>query len=226
MAVSLPALRFDGGSQRGSDNGGAIGRRRRFYLESEDGAPTPQVSGADAALIERLRAGDDGAFLELWHSYAARLADVAYRYLRSADAAADVVQQTFIYVWESRATLAVHTSLANFLYGMVRNRATNTLAHDRVVRAHRERVTAEYDLAAFATYNEGAHNLDAEELASAVRTIVDALPARTREIFLMNREDGLSPAEIAIFLHLSPQTVYNQLARAVQMLAQGLNERS
>jgi len=185
------------------------------------GAP-PEV---DLRLVERLRAGEDRAFLELWHAYAPRLADVAYRYLRSSDAAADVVQQAFIALWETRATLEVHTSLANFLYGTVRNRATNALSHNCVVQAHRERVTAEHDLSTFATYNEGARHLDAEEMSVAIRTIVDALPARTREIFLMNREDGLTPAEIAAFLHLSPQTIYNQLTRAVRALGEGLNIR-
>ena len=185
-------------------------------------APASTV-GADRALVERLRDGDEQAFLELWNAHAARLADVAYRYLRSADAAADIVQQTFIAVWESRATLDVHTSLANFLYGTVRNRATNALAHDRVVQQHRERMAAEYDTAAFVAHNDGARDIDVEALAASVRTIINALPERTREIFLMSREDGLAPAEIAALLGLSAQTVYNQLARAVRALAEGLD---
>jgi RNA polymerase sigma-70 factor (ECF subfamily) len=180
------------------------------------------VSPDDHALVARLRAGDETAFLALWNAHAARLADVAYRYLRSADAAADVVQQTFIAVWESRETLEVRTSLANFLYGAVRNRATNALAHERVVRRYRERVASEYDGAGFAAHNDGVGDVEAQELAAAVRAIVDALPVRTREIFLMSREDGLAPAEIAVVLNLSPQTVYNQLARAVRALAEGL----
>ena len=222
MTLSLPALQF--GGEHDDRDSGAAGQRRFRVLGLEDARSPEPLATDDHALVERLRAGDDRAFLELWHAHAARLADVAYRYLRSADAAADVVQQTFIALWESHETLHVHTSIANFLYGAVRNRATNTLAHDRVVREHRERVAAEYDLETFAVQNEGARAIDVEELAAHVRSIVDTLPVRTREIFLMSREDGLAPSEIAAVLGLSAQTVYNQLARAVRTLAEGLAE--
>jgi RNA polymerase sigma-70 factor (ECF subfamily) len=168
-----------------------------------------------------IRAKDD-PFLIAWHAYAARLRRVAYRYLRSPDAAADIVQQTFIALWESRDTLEVHTSFPNFLFGAVRNRATNVLAHERVVRRHRADVAAEYDMAVFVAQNTGPQNVEAEELATAVHAILATVPARTREIFLLSRQDGLSPREIAIKLELSPQTVYNQLTRAVRALADGL----
>jgi RNA polymerase sigma-70 factor (family 1) len=214
VTFALPTLLFEGAA--GSSPEDSTSRR---YFRVHGTNTTAPLSDASSGV-------DESAFLLLWNSHAARLADVAYRYVRSSDAAADIVQQVFIAIWESRETLDVHTSLANFLYGAVRNRATNVLAHDRVVRAHRERIASEYDATRFAAYNDAELAIDAEEFVTMVRSLVDALPPKTREIFLMSREDGLAPAEIASVLGLSPQTVYNQLARAVRSLSEGLANSS
>src|SRR5438105_874217 len=77
----------------------------RWLVLGDDAALEP-LDPAEAGLVARLRTGDVGAFRELWDRYHVRLADFAFRYVRSHDAAADVVQDVFIALWERHEQVA------------------------------------------------------------------------------------------------------------------------
>jgi len=175
-------------------------------------------------LIRGLRAGDARAFRDVWEHYHARLATFALRYVGSSDAAIDVVQDAFVALWEHHASIEVRGSLAGYLYGMVRHLALDVRKHDRVVSQHVEVTMASYLSAPMVAHNLGVDALQVEQLQQCVRRVVGALPPRTREIFLMSREDGLSPSAIASVLRIGQQVVYNQLSRALRALHAAVNE--
>ena len=54
--------------------------------------------------VERIRAGDAGAFEALFHTYHAPLCAFAYRYVGVRDLAEEIVQEVFLFVWERRET--------------------------------------------------------------------------------------------------------------------------
>jgi RNA polymerase sigma-70 factor (ECF subfamily) len=56
------------------------------------------------------------------------------------------------------------------------------------------------------------------ELADAVRTAIDALPPRTREVFMMSRDQGLTYQQIADALDLSVKTIETLMGRALRSL--------
>jgi len=216
--MTLPFLRasasYDGNtllSRRASES---AARWLSVRPEGEGGPADP----GDAALVARLRRGESPAFRELWDAYHARLADFAMRYLGSRDGAADVVQDVFIALWERHADIDIRGSVAGYLYGMVRHTVLDIRKHERVVRRHEELTASAYLSAPTVARNLGADALDVEALQRTVRRVVSSLPPRTREIFLMSREDGLAPGAIAAVLGIAPQAVYNQLSRALGAL--------
>jgi RNA polymerase sigma-70 factor (ECF subfamily) len=179
--------------------------------------------GPDQYMVDQLRAGGEAALRELWDQYHERLATFALRYVAARDSAADVVQDVFISLWERREQLEIRGSLAGYLYGMVRHTALDLRKHDAIVQRHVERMTAEYTAAPIVARNLGVDVLDVELLQRTLRAVLATLPPRTREIFLMSREDGLAPAEIAATLGIAPQVVYNQLSRALKALHAAVN---
>jgi RNA polymerase sigma-70 factor (ECF subfamily) len=54
------------------------------------------------------------------------------------------------------------------------------------------------------------------ESLAAVSRILDGMPARTRQIFLLSRIDGLSYPEIAVALGTTPKAVQQAMSRALQ----------
>jgi RNA polymerase sigma-70 factor (ECF subfamily) len=183
----------------------------------------PSTPDPDTALVARIRAGDQRAFREIWDCYHVALADFAYRYARRKDLAMDIVQHVFFTVWQNRVTLAPRTTLANYLYAATRNRAWNLVKHERIVHAYEQRLADLYANEPAVTRNAGEAALASDELGEQIRAIVNGLTPRVREIYLMSREDGLSPTQIAEVLGISAPVVYNQLSKALRALSQGLD---
>jgi RNA polymerase sigma-70 factor (ECF subfamily) len=77
-------------------------QRRGDELAVADGVPSP--ADAEAVLIERARSGDLDAFNRLVEKHQRAVHAVCLRYLRSAEAAEDVAQDTFIRAWRALDT--------------------------------------------------------------------------------------------------------------------------
>jgi len=211
LFLSGPSLRGAG------DRPASLDSARRWVVVRED-APSTGPDEADATIVARLRVADERAFRDLWEQYHQGLVRFAHRYVRSHDSAADIVQDVFIALWERHAHIEVRGSLAGYLYGMVRYTAMDFRKHERVMQRHVDVTTAAYASAPVVARNLGLDAVEVETLQQLLRATIATLPPRTREIFLMSREDGLAPGAIASVLGIAPQVVYNQLSRALKAL--------
>lgn len=176
----------------------------------------------EAALVLRLREGDETALRELMEVYFDTVADVAFHYVRNTDDARDVAQLVFIRVWENRQTLLVTGQLVHYLRRAARNAALDMLARDASAARLAHHVTAEYDVVRPYDENLGASQVDIDELNQAVRRAMATLSPRVREVASLYLEQGLEPGEIAQLLRVAPRTVYNQLRKAMRTLANTL----
>ena len=183
-------------------------------------------------MVARVRAGDEGACETLFRTFHAPLWKFAYGYVRSREAAEEIVQEVFLALWRNRATWEVHTSVRAWLFGAVRHQALNYLRHERLVMhlsermpaRERRRVAAEADghvvgagMGAPAPDAQAA--VEADELEEAVSRALAELPERRRVAMALRWKHDLSTAEIAGVLHTTPESVRVLLTRARQELA-------
>lgn len=175
------------------------------------------MTSADAPRIERIRAGDEAQFEELFHAHYTALCAFAYRFTRSSSAAEEIVQAVFVDLWERRARLAVHTSLRAYLYAATRNRALDARKHEQVEARWAEQSWAEDD---FSLQPDGDAQLmmEAEEASAALHAAIDKLPERARLIVTLRWQRGLKPPEIAEALGISVKGVEIQITRALRAL--------
>jgi RNA polymerase sigma-70 factor (ECF subfamily) len=177
----------------------------------------PSPANHDTQLIERIRAGDDSAFEELFRTYHAGLCSFAYRIIGSADIAEELVQEVFLYIWERRANWTVTDATAKtYLYSAVRNAALMAIRHERVVQRH-EPAMIELFSGPHSSVDDDLHDA---ELTAQVKRAVSNLPDRCRLIYTLSREQGMSYAQIAATLEISPKTVDTQMGRALKRLRQ------
>jgi RNA polymerase sigma-70 factor (ECF subfamily) len=87
-------------------------------------------------LITTLKAGDITAFEMLFRTYYQPLCNYAFTYIPDRDEAEEIVQSTFLNVWEKRENLAIHTGVKPYLYAMVRNACLNAIQHEKVRQQH------------------------------------------------------------------------------------------
>jgi len=212
MLLFVPRIWFFGGRW---DSDQPRSARRRTPVTPA--APVVQDdTHDDVVLATRLRDGDVQALETLTKTYAAALEAHAYAVVRRDDVAQDVVQDVFIRLWDHRTTLELRGGWNAYLHRAVHFAAVSALRHEVTERrAGGTYVAAAGDV----TTHPGTRALERAELDRALRAEVDALPPRCREIFLLSREGGLSYARIADVLHVAPQTVANQMHRALHRLA-------
>ena len=161
------------------------------------------------------RPGDDPAraFDELVRAHYGRLCRFVFRYVNSADAAEDVVQDMLVKVWRRQQQFDFERPLP-YLYQAAKHEAISYRRRHGV----RERAVVELGRGEQRLAPDNAVLLERAELAAAVAAAVDALPERCRLIFTMHREQGLTYPQIAEVLGLSVKTVETQISRAFRVL--------
>lgn len=154
----------------------------------------------------------------MYRAYHDRLADHAYRYVRSTAIAEELVQDVFAAMWHGRATLDVRTGLEPYLFGAIRNRALRVRARS----AMEERVMA--DPIQDPTTVGGAvparpdDVFDDAELDAAVERTIARLPGRAAHILLLRWKYAMTYAEIASALGVTAEAAQKQGRRAVERL--------
>ena len=173
---------------------------------------------SDADLLARLRAGDHAAFDAIFRHWYEPVVRSANRVLHDAGVAEELSQDVFLELWRRRESLAPDSSVAGYLMQAVRNRSLNHLRHLQV-----QQKSAVYVEALSEPTEYADADTQAGELQDAIRSAIDALPPRTREVFLMSRERDLRYSEIAEQLGVTVKAVEANMSRALRQLRERLS---
>lgn len=185
-------------------------------------SPDP-TSDALILWMSRIADGDTAAFEALFHAFYDRLCAYAETYVRSPQAAEEIVDDVFLALWAGRERLRPGRAVASYLYVAVRNRALNQIRRRRMEQQYVERTEMEGRVTVAGQRNEVEDAVRSSELFALAERAIEALPERIRETYLLYYQHGLSYAEIAQVMSVSVRTVENQLARAVKRLWRGLH---
>jgi len=154
----------------------------------------------EAALLARLRAGDDTAFDELVRRHQEPLVRFAQRLVGDVDEASDVAQETFIRAFERIADFRGGSTLYTWLYRIAYNQAISLLRRRRVRRFFRldqeEELPAGVELQ-LVSGDDAAAQIEQAEIFERIDAAVQQLPPRQRGIFVMRHYEGMSHAQIA-----------------------------
>jgi RNA polymerase sigma-70 factor (ECF subfamily) len=169
-----------------------------------------------AALIARTRAGDRQAFVELTRLYQKKVFVLTYSFFRNKEDALDLVQETFLRLFEKLETFEEGRNFEAWLLHIAKN-----LCIDHY-RKHRSRGR---DLAADARVEElpiaderAGRGERASEIKEILARCVDQLAERQKTIFLMRHVNDMGNEEIAKVLKISPGTVKSLHFKAIRNL--------
>lgn len=166
----------------------------------------------DQVLLALLVRNDRNAFTVLYRRYWPTLYEAAWKRLKNAQQAEDIVQEIFITLWTRRAALKID-NLPAYLHTAVRFRVLNYVERDLANAAFYEPFEA-----ITASVSNADDLLIEKELTSLVNTYIESLPEKRRAIFILHLKERLSTKEIADRLQVSQKTVQNQLGTALKGL--------
>lgn len=174
---------------------------------------------ADADLLARCAGGDGAAFAALSRRHAPRVLMLARRMLENEADAQDIVQETFIRLWQQAPQWEWRDAqLSTWLHRVATNLCLN---HLQRVRARMQPLGEEQDAIAD-TAPTGEVLLEAGQRTAAVQAAIAALPERQRAALLLFYAADVSTAQAADTLGLTVKSVESLLVRARQSLRQRL----
>lgn len=177
------------------------------------GEPEP----SDSELVALSKRGDRTAFGRLLRRHQRRVFALGLRWLRNADDADDLVQETFVRVWQSISRFDETRPFAPWLITIAVNRAKTKLA--------RRRPAEEVDESLEWEGPSPLQDAESSLLARDVRAAVGRLPEDQRIVLHLRAVEELSYAEIALALEIPVGTVMSRLARARDALRRKLAAR-
>jgi RNA polymerase sigma-70 factor (ECF subfamily) len=192
----------------------------------------PRMPVGEAALVERLRAGDNRAFEELVRTYGPAMTSVIRRYLPSESDSNDALQDAFLSAFKAIDRFEGAAGLATWLHRIAVNAALMKL------RTRRRKPETSIDDLLPKFLDDGHREVPAhdwaptpdriaenEETRHAVRQAIRELPEQFRAVLLLRDIEERSTDETAELLELSVANVKTRLHRARQALAQLLARR-
>jgi RNA polymerase sigma-70 factor (ECF subfamily) len=167
-----------------------------------------------------LRNGDVTVFEMFFRAHYQPLCNYAFTFVQDRDEAEEIVQSTFLAVWEKREAIEIRTSLKSYLYAMVRNSCLNAIKHEKIKQKHAGEELAIGDR----SHESVAHGVLSDELEERIHMSMEKLPEQCRLIFKLSRFEELKYAEIAEQLNISIKTVENQIGKALKIMREELKE--
>ena len=153
-------------------------------------------------------------FQEWFNSYWQPLVAFCQHHCHDEAIAMDIVQDIFCSLWNRQDSLGEIVEIEHYLYRAARIRISD---YYRQLSRRKSQDTL-LTTAIAEDSNTTEETVYLRDLAFFVNTVVDGMPTRCREVYLLSRSSGLTIPEIAVSLSISEKTVEAHLTKALKVL--------
>lgn len=175
---------------------------------------------SEKELLQQLIAGDETGFVGLYEIYNRSIYTFILKYVSSIPLAEDLTQEVFIKIWENRINLIGVQSFKAYLFITARNHTLNSL---KVV--FRSEAAIGEVIAGFVNLrNSTEEDLLHKDYLIFLKNTLDDLPARSREIFKLCREEEKTYDEVAKSLNISRNAVKNHMVHSMKVLSSSIKK--
>lgn len=176
---------------------------------------------SEKVLIERLRHGSSKAFDDLYDLYFSKVYAYCLQISKSQQKAADITQDVFLKLWETRKNIKSDTTLSPYLFSIARN---------FLISAYRDTVNS-INYEAYVRYcsDKGTHQTDRleySEFLHELKRCLDSMPQPQQEVLRLRRFKDMTNKQIADYLGISEQTVKNRMVMALKYIRDFLRNSS
>ncbi|HKM94810.1 MAG TPA: RNA polymerase sigma-70 factor [Prolixibacteraceae bacterium] len=177
------------------------------------------INKHDQILIEGLKQGNRIIYDYLFHLYYSGLVVYVKSIIENSQAAEDIVQDFFISIWVNREKLSISKSIKSYFFTSVRNRSIDLIRQQKT-KPEKTPIFPEELPDSDNSYNY----LIESELRTMIDSAISKLPPVCRDIFVLNRFEGIKPSEIAVQKGISVRTVETHIGKALKIMKQELEK--
>lgn len=159
----------------------------------------------DKLISSEIRNGNNLIFEKVFHKHYNALVNFANQFLLDTNASEDVVQGTFIYLWENSEHIHLEKSIKAYLFRAVKNSCLNQL---RALKIRDKHELLYLDAIMNSIDDELRHD---EEILKDIKAALLKLPKQMYRVFHKKYFQELSIKEIAKEMSISENTVKVQL---------------
>ena len=167
----------------------------------------------DQELTNLTQQSNEAAFQALYHRYYEKLYHFVWVRTRSSEISRDLVQELFVRVWRNRESLDDSKSIKAYFYRIANNLVINYVNKKANEKAYLANLPQD-------KYISSPN--DQFEVSEKVQSAIDGLPERPRTVFVLNRFEGFTYADIATSLEISVKTVEKYMSQALRILREQL----
>lgn len=165
-------------------------------------------------LLEQIAGGDQAAFKLVFDTYKAKVYTFVLNFIHSPVDAEEIVQETFVSLWQQRSTLLSVEHPRNYIYTLVRNKTMRYI--DNAIRDEKALKLIWANMQTEVNFTQEA--VEFQESMRQINYALSMLPEQKQKIFKMCRNEGLSHAEIAVRTGLSKSRVKNIMVEVLKYL--------
>lgn len=163
---------------------------------------------------------DKKALEELFNYYYPRLYNFSKMFLKLEEGIDDILQEVFIKIWNNRSNIRNSSSFNPFIFTITRNLLLNELRKQLNNQKLKDKVQK---LSIAEEYNS-FEKLEYSELQGIVDQIIDKLPEKQQQVFILSRTHGLSHKEISEKLNISVKTVEYHITQSTSSIKSKLKQ--
>lgn len=171
-------------------------------------------------IIERVIRGDQAAFRRIVEEYRQQAFSMAFRIVCDEEEARDIVQESFIKIWQRMETYDMKQKFSTWMYKIVANCAIDRM---RQINRHKlvslDKVISTIDCI---NLDDTQVEVDNKETARLIMWISEGLPEKQKIIFIMRDLQGVDSSEVQQILNLSETSVKSNLYHARRAIREKL----
>jgi RNA polymerase sigma-70 factor, ECF subfamily len=165
-------------------------------------------------LVRKLKDGDSFAFEVLFYKYRNKVKGFAKKMIPSQIDPEEIVQEVFVKLWLKKEMINPEKDLQSYLFSIAKNLVLDHLKSAVSRKLYFVDEHFQQDL----MLEDGLDATTLENPEEKLLRLIDQLPERRKEIFCLNRFEGLSYKQIASRLNISENTVDSQIRNALAFL--------
>ncbi|NIG57610.1 RNA polymerase sigma-70 factor [Chitinophaga sp. Cy-1792] len=177
------------------------------------------ANATDSELFQLIKVGNLQAFEQVYDRYFIRLLNFSYKRMGNREDALEVVQDVFVRLYTHRERITHTTYLHAYL---------QTLLKNGIIDSYRRKLVQEKQYMAIRELMEGqgitntSITIDSKKLEEQIHQLVNQLPEKCKEAFLLSRVQYLSHQAIAAKMKISVSTVEKHIVKALHTLKKEL----